>query len=279
MLAFPRAKSATITNGRVKARTRACPRLEVLENRKLLSYVYTLLDRPGATRPIFTALVMPGQISGYSTNASASHGFLLSGGQSTDLRIPRGQGTERMYGINAFSGAAGSYEDFNGTAHAVEWSGPQAVGVVVEPANLKSSTIYDIGDIDQVVGEYTDQSDQDHAFVTDPGGAGTVTILQVPGATTTRAYGLSESNQMIVGSYNTPSHGFLATSNDYFQSSINYTTLDVPGASETVANGVNDLGQVVGQYTAGNTHGFVLTNGEIPKLSTFRDQLPRRHPG
>src|SRR5262249_47353095 len=75
---------------------------------------------------------------------------------------------------------------------------------------------------------------------------GAYTILDVPGATDTEAYGINNVGQ-IVGSYrnSTGTHGFLLSNGAY-------ATLDGPSISfpitYTVAYGINDFGQIVGLY-------------------------------
>jgi probable HAF family extracellular repeat protein len=89
-----------------------------------------------------------------------------------------------------------------------------------------------------------------------------ITQLDVPGATSTVAYGINDAGQ-IVGDFgnNTGVHGFLDTGGSY-------TTILVPGAPLiTVAQGINNVGQIVGTF--GNNfvqHGFLDTGGNFTQL-------------
>jgi hypothetical protein len=89
--------------------------------------------------------------------------------------------------------------------------------------------------------------------------------LDVPGATSTQAFGIS--GDVVVGSYEDSqgvTHGFSETGGAY-------TTLDVPGATSTTANGV-DGGTVVGTYTGlyqgvFGYYGFTESGGNYVTLS------------
>src|SRR5262249_7839271 len=91
---------------------------------------------------------------------------------------------------------------------------------------------------------------------------GQYTQLDVPGATSTVAYGINNAGQ-IVGYYiigSGEAHGFLLSDGKY-------TSIDVPGASATYAFGINSAGQIVGEYW-NNTgqHGFLLSQGKYTQL-------------
>lgn len=87
------------------------------------------------------------------------------------------------------------------------------------------------------------------------------TTLDVPGASSTQALGISGTN--IVGVY-VGSSGALGF---YFNGS-SYTTLDVPGAAETVAYGISG-NNTVGQYedsNSSNVHGFLFNGSTYASL-------------
>ena len=81
------------------------------------------------------------------------------------------------------------------------------------------------------------------------------TTIDVPGATSTFAYGINDAGQ-IVGT--SGGHGFLDTAG-------RFTPIDVPGAFSTSAYGINDSGQIVGYYTSG-FHGFLDTAGSFTTI-------------
>ncbi len=96
-----------------------------------------------------------------------------------------------------------------------------------------------------------------------PSAAGFIfTTLDVPGAASTRAFGINGAGQ-IVGSFGAgnSTHGFL-------YSGGGFTTFDVPGATGTRASGINGSGQIVGSFSAGNsTHGFVYSGGVFSTIA------------
>jgi uncharacterized membrane protein len=105
---------------------------------------------------------------------------------------------------------------------------------------------------------------------------GTITTINVPGATGTLAADINASG-FIVGRYASAgrTHGFLRTpEGDYF-------TIDFPGSSFTVAAAINDHGDIAGQYTfstePSKRHGFLLQDGNFtsfdPLGSIFTNAL------
>jgi uncharacterized membrane protein len=95
------------------------------------------------------------------------------------------------------------------------------------------------------------------------------TTIDVPGATSTSAYGINDSGQ-IVGSYNNNSHGFLDTAGTF-------TTIDVPGAFITVASGINNSSQIVGYSVCCSpfAEGFLDTAGTFTTVAgTGRANFP-----
>src|SRR5947209_7886207 len=85
----------------------------------------------------------------------------------------------------------------------------------------------------------------------------TFTTIDVPGASSTQAYGINNAGQ-IVGEFEDATgrfHGFRETAGVF-------TLIDVPGASDTFASGINDAGQIVGAFEdATGRHGFLDTAG------------------
>lgn len=88
----------------------------------------------------------------------------------------------------------------------------------------------------------------------------TFTLLDVPGATETRAFGLNDRLQ-IVGDYSdTSGHGFVYAGGAF-------TPLDAPGASQTDAFGINRAGQIVGvAIDLAGIHGFLDRNGRFTSV-------------
>jgi probable HAF family extracellular repeat protein len=92
----------------------------------------------------------------------------------------------------------------------------------------------------------------------------TFTTIDFPGATSTIAYDINDSGE-IVGRYITADgiqHGYLRSPNGEL------TPIEVPGANLTAALGINSHGDIVGPYhlasePAGTRHGYLLRNGEF----------------
>jgi probable HAF family extracellular repeat protein len=87
----------------------------------------------------------------------------------------------------------------------------------------------------------------------------TFTIIDVPGAFSTRPIGINDAGQ-IVGTFRdaTGQHGFLLSGGTF-------TTIDAPGAAnDTEASGINAAGQIVGVlYDGTRGRGFLLTGGNF----------------
>src|SRR5262245_53238330 len=83
----------------------------------------------------------------------------------------------------------------------------------------------------------------------------TFTTIDVPGATSTYAYGTNAAGRIVGTFYRGQGHGFL-------KNGATFTTIDVPGAVGTEVFGINTAGQIVGTFddATGTHHGFV-TNG------------------
>src|SRR2546426_631556 len=87
----------------------------------------------------------------------------------------------------------------------------------------------------------------------------TFTPIDFPGATSTQAWGINLSGD-IIGFYvsaDKATHGFLKSRGEF-------NSIDFPGASYTEANGISPRGDVIGDYAAtltgsGPHHGFVLS--------------------
>ena len=96
---------------------------------------------------------------------------------------------------------------------------------------------------------------------------GGFTAIDFPGATTTQAWGINLSGD-IVGFYvsaDKVTHGFL-------KSRGQYTSIDFPGAISTAAYGINSRGDIVGTHVdatglpGGGGHGYLLQQGSFTNL-------------
>jgi len=95
------------------------------------------------------------------------------------------------------------------------------------------------------------------------------TTIDVPGSSSTRAYGINKAGD-IVGTYvvsrpvGVNSYGFLLTKG-------RFTTIDFPGGFGTEAHGINAAGEIVGVYwdnqgAALGRHGFLLSGGRFTRI-------------
>jgi len=94
---------------------------------------------------------------------------------------------------------------------------------------------------------------------------GAFDLINVPGATATRAFGINPQGD-IVGSYTAGgmTHGFLLQDREF-------TTIDYPGASSTEAWGINARGDIIGRYTVAGRPGGTGTLGFLLRQGEFRD--------
>src|ERR1700761_2343434 len=113
-----------------------------------------------------------------------------------------------------------------------------------------------INNHNEVVGTYTDSSQNTHGFKWQNG---TFTNIDFPGALATYPSGVNDSG-IIVGTYilGSATHGFK------LQNGV-FTTIDYPGfVGSSGAIGINNAGTIVGNF--GNSQGYVLTNGTFKVL-------------
>jgi probable HAF family extracellular repeat protein len=131
--------------------------------------------------------------------------------------------------------------------------------------------------------------------------AGMFTLLDVPGATYTQAFGINNHGQIVgvYGDASTPQQGFLYDGGVFTPLSVTVawgindagqivgttsgpdgklvgalddggvlTILDVPGSTQTVAHGINNASKIVGSYndSRGVGHGFLYTAGAFTTI-------------
>jgi probable HAF family extracellular repeat protein len=251
------------------------PRLEVLEDRSLPSYIFQTIDDPNAgttgngiqgTFPV--GINAGGQISGnYGDANNVTHGFLLSGGQFTSFDDPNagtgaGQGTG-AFGINALGQIVGEFMDANNVQHGFLLSGGQYT-TLDDPNTGTGPFLFDqavsINAGGQIVGAYTDAEGTTHGYLLS---GGQYTNVDDPNGVINFALGINASGQ-IAGNYtdaSSVSHGFLLSHGQY-------TTFDDPHGVQTLAGGINDSGQIVGTYLDANNiyHAFLLSGGQYTSL-------------
>lgn len=212
-------------------------------------------------------------VGGYVGQGGDDAAFLYKGGAVSELFSMQG-----FFGADAFLGAAGLNDD--GIVAGNIYAQNNYRGFIYDhgisrslrddlraafPTNPPGMDITgdfraittDINNQGEVVGVYRAvQSDSDNSprfGLVDYNGA--VTLLQVPGAANTDAFGINDAGEIVGGS----------DVGAFIYENGNYTILTAPMAATgtTVAEDVNDQGDIIGNYTdaAGIRHGFVYRDG------------------
>jgi len=101
---------------------------------------------------------------------------------------------------------------------------------------------------------------------------GVLTPFDVPGATFSMAFGVSNSGQ-IVGAYGAPGTG---QTTGFLLSGGVFTTIGIPGATAVIADGINAHGEIVGIYnylppgaSSVASQSFVLDHGTFSLFPNF----------
>jgi uncharacterized membrane protein len=269
------------------------------------SYVFTTIDVPGATSTTATGVNASGEIVGYYSDASGTHGFSDVNGSFATLNSPASSSLTQAWSVNnagqivvnsEFSGFVYS----NGSYTAVTAPNPpyidtipygmnnsgQVVGNVSEVINLHGNPpmgfLYSGGSFsfihtsDQSTfaqgindsGEVVGYSYTNPAFVGVNGFVymnGIVSALNVSGQFGTVAYGVNNAGQ-VVGYYYGSAFGPNNADNGFLEINGVFSTIDVPGATSTQIFGINDAGDLVGDYSdSTGTHGFLATPAAVPE--------------
>lgn len=231
--------------------------------------VGTANDNGGIVHPVFWTLTN-------ATPSAAGSLTMLSGATASTFGA--------AHGVNNFADTVGESEDGAGNRQAVFWLGTAGSPGAATPTTLPAlagaqfSAAYDINSGRRVVGESqsTGVTKAVTWLVTVSGATvtpGAATLLGEPaGATSSSAYYISESNQ-VVGEYTTAGgavHGILWNLD---AAGAVTSMIDLPplaGELESVAYGINDAGQIVGESTSTTgTRGVVWTAaGEVDFLGS-----------
>jgi probable HAF family extracellular repeat protein len=264
----------------------------LLASRAAAADVQTL-HYPGATATVANDINDSGLIVGtYYSAGGVSHGFLYDGGSYVTIDHPDGDWSE-VTGINCHGDIVGYYgrntESFShgfrrtagGTFTSIDLLGqwntmPQGInmsgvvaGCIHNPGAMFGWTLQagaitsetrgegwtgyamytGINDGGTLIGWYS-IPDVIRSFVLAGSGR---TDIEYPGATNTRAFGVSSLGD-IVGWY-----GPAASSRGFLLRDGQFTQIHKAGATWTRAFGINAAGDIVGAYRDGTgTHGFLL---------------------
>jgi probable HAF family extracellular repeat protein len=269
--------------------------LRAQSNPQTLNLTFTTIDVPGASLTTMSGINTAGDMVGWyvPSGSSFSHGFLLSGGNFSDLDYPGGYDTEARGVTDSGVVVGNAYISSEG---AVGFTYQDGVYNTVQIAGYPDTFAEGITGNGIVVGTYGfgsangfEQLDTKFRVVTPPGIQGTVIAtaintfgqivgwsfdtsyagffyqngkyrtINVPNSNNyTEAWGINDSG-VVVGWYlgcapSCTEHGFVLVRG-------RYASFDYPGAAQTYAFGVNNAGQIVGTYTFDQQtfHGFVTS--------------------
>ncbi|MBA3961304.1 MAG: hypothetical protein H0X40_05305 [Chthoniobacterales bacterium] len=225
------------------------------------SYSITLVasfDYPGAgnsTTPF--GINRGGDIAGYFLNSSgATRGFIRfrDGSFSAPLVEPSDTGNfTRGAGINSVQTVVGDFFNVGDNSfHGYFLSG--GVFTQFDFGGPFSTNVTGINDAGDFVGTFGNVTQPNQGFVNV---GGTSTVITIPGATLSFAYGINNLDRA-VGTYTDSAsivHGFLRDSSGALTA-----PLDFPGSTSTEFLGINDRGWIVGRYQVGDglIHGLFL---------------------
>lgn len=128
---------------------------------------------PGATQTVAHDINNLGQIAGYYTDASGTHGFLESGSTFVAIDAPGAKGTE-VLGLNDVGQLVGTYTDAAGHNHGFVEEGGRFSPIDVTGAT--DTFAFGINNAGEVVG-YSTGSGGTHGFTATPSMAGLDTLI------------------------------------------------------------------------------------------------------
>jgi hypothetical protein len=175
---------------------------------------------------------------------------------------PASPPVDQLLGVNDAGLAVGFYNDSSGNSHGYLYNTKTNKYASYNPGigGATSVTATGINNSDCISGFFSRGTGPAHAFYACLGKPHHLTVLNVPGASVTQAFGIASTGE-VVGTYMVGSgssakmYGFTWRAGHGFQTKIS----DPLGVGTTTVNGVNDLGELVGFYVGlhGNTNGFL----------------------
>jgi hypothetical protein len=187
-----------------------------------------------------------GTVCGYFIASDTYHGFFLSDGIYTTYDVPGHVGTY-IYGINNAGNFVGAYNFFTGFT---------SIGGNIKAIYIPGGTYitpHGINSLNQVVGLYSDSSNEGYAFYSDTSGQLHYPI-NAPGGRNTFLYGINDRGWM-VGGYATQSGHNRATHGLLFVAPNKFVTVDYAGsASWVILTGINNEGFICGLYEDTNNN-------------------------
>lgn len=197
----------------------------------------------------------------WANKAGASFGFYSAGGAfhmaDYPAMSPAKPAVDQLLGVNDHDMAVGFYTDSKGVNHGYSYNlqtQRYAQVTVAGDTNVTAAATNNLGDI---AGFASSAAGKTEGFLELP--TGRVVHLQVPGATTTQAFGVNDGDE-VVGDYTVGSGNSAMTYGFVWSPGFGFETVNDPnGVGSTTIKGVNDRGVLVGFYTdsSGNTDGLV----------------------
>jgi hypothetical protein len=188
----------------------------------------------------------------------SDRGYFIDGDFPTDMAAT--PPVDQLLGVNDNDVAVGFYTDASNNNHAYKFDIRRNRFTELMPSGITSPTAAAINNRGDIAGFGTaNGSTVGYLLRRD----GQVTILSVPGASSTMALGINDSDE-VVGVFVDPTGrnvGFTWTPGGGFQNVVDPQTDPHIATSGTTINGVNDKGELVGFYTDanGNTDGLLAT--------------------
>jgi probable HAF family extracellular repeat protein len=251
------------------------PRLEPLEDRRLLSYTIIELGSLGGTLTVPNALNDRGEVVGYSFTAANGppHAFLYSKGRMTDLLPFPGTSSEAT-GINDKGEIVGTTQNAPGTPGLAAFldHGDKAVDLGALMPDLIGGDVISInhtGAITRLTTRWPDSSIQRGRKNIDLGSLAGMGSVSLDINDRGEVVGISTlADQPIPGSAGHPVEVFHA----FRYNRGRMHDLGTLGGAVSYASAINDRGSVVGFSDTANdaaVHAFVDTHGRMTDLGTF----------
>jgi probable HAF family extracellular repeat protein len=119
-----------------------------------VSYTFTPIDVPGSISTVTTGINNRGQIVGFFSDATGTHGFLTNGATFTTIDVPDSQSTQ-AFGINNRGQIVGYFSDATGRVHGFVTDGATFTTLDV-PSATRFTHAYGINAVGQIVGFFGD---------------------------------------------------------------------------------------------------------------------------
>jgi hypothetical protein len=219
-------------------------------------YTYTTISDPFATGyTLAIGINDSGEVSGYYSDGTGTHGFVETNGTYVTINDPSGlAGSTIVKGINNNGDVTGWYSTSTGTTGFVRDKNGIYTNLSDPVAYLNTVSPVGINDSGKVTGWSWDATARVNRAFIDTNGS-YVAVNDPAGPKGTVGIGINNSGQIAGYYYDSTgvTHGFLR------DASGNFTNFATPTGSLTYVDGLNGAGQVVGTYSdsSGTNNGFL----------------------